>query len=187
MITLPDPRPSRGPLRGFWITMCLTAGWLPVTAGARTSGARGAALATAGVTALCLGGVAKPDLVRRPYHAWAGLASTTSRHLTVYTAWVTHVTAIDGRAGQPEAPNGTSSDGWSATRAQSMEAYPSASTSLRDIPAARGVQDTYRWATGQGVSRAGWLAACLAVLRWVQPEAETDHVEALPHDTYTLY
>lgn len=189
MITLPASQPlSRGPLRGFWISVGIPGGVVSFAAARRLSDRRRAAMAAAAVTGLVLAGVARPAVARPPYTAWAAAARIASQRLTTYTTWVTHRTAIGSLPGADSTSHDTPESAWVAALNQPMETYLSPSTQPEYSPAPRTpLQNLSRRLADSNFARRRWLLTCLAVLRWLQPQAEDDHLEALPHDTYTLY
>lgn len=194
MITLPRTATlSRGRLRAFWLAVWLLAGLAGgslagLVGGARRGGAVGAAVFAAGAAP----GLARPGLARWPYRGWNFGARRVAGLATVYTTWVAHTTAVTPLDPEAiDAARGAPLDRatrWSPRATQPAVSYPSPSADPAHRDGQRApLRVAYRWARDTHRPRGRWLVVCLAVLRWLQPPADTDERASVPADTYTLY
>lgn len=189
MIALPRARTlSQGPLRAFCLTLCTLATAIWAAAGRRRPRRRTLPV----IGALAAGGVAgilRPSLVRPAYLAWDRGARWFSRRATAYAAWVTHMTALPPgddqlRADGSRDPRRTS--GWETVGAGQVVPEASLAVDPTHRSGTSSVHTVRRRLRDRSQPRGRWLAACLAVLRFLQP---SDEPVAAPvaNDNYTLY
>lgn len=193
MITLPHSATlSRGPLRGFWLSVWLLLG--AATGGSVSGGAARRTSIAAGIFATGgLAGLLRPSLARGPYLAWLAGSTRAARLATTYTAWVTHTTALPpgtvGAAG-PSAydRNSEVETNWLERDTQPAAAYRSPSWAPSHTPVRGGsLPALRRWIRDRQQPRQRWLLACLAMLRWLQSPEQPPDARPTAGETYSLY